>query len=310
MRDPQDGNLIAAGRLQTSASISFGLLKIDANTGSVLWSVPDTDIQSVSINSLILTTRGTVAVAGAVQGQFSVLEFDTSTGRAVSRGVLPISGDARSVAFDESEGTLTAAGVRFTDPFDSSMLIAKFKSDGSLAWSKDFDRTMGTPAIVAVDPETGAVSAVSTFFGPNGQSFSALLLFSNGDEGWRTESIPGAAKTIMFLGNRLLVAGQLGPFDSTGAFGVIAFTREGNEEWRRTFRGTADFGLNAAAASVVDTEKGAVYVGGVIADNPTGPDMFVVGLASDGSDLHGVPGQPPLPQAISTVIAPKATDWH
>lgn len=69
----------------------------------------------------------------------------------------------------------------------------------------------------------------------------------------------------------------------------FAFALDKTEEWRRIFSGTADFGLDSAHAATVDEKKSAVFVAGVITENPTGPDMFAVGLGLDGTDLAGVP---------------------
>ena len=61
------------------------------------------------------------------------------------------------------------------------------------------------------------------------------------------------------------------------------------EDWRRTFNGTADFGLDPAHAMAIDQKKPAIFTAGVLTDNPTGPDMFSTGLRLDGSDLPGAP---------------------
>ena len=70
---------------------------------------------------------------------------------------------------------------------------------------------------------------------------------------------------------------------------MTSFALDKTEEWSRTFPGTADFGLDSAHAVAFDEKKAAVFAAGVITDNPTGPDMFAIGLGIDGSDLSGLP---------------------
>jgi hypothetical protein len=88
----------------------------------------------------------------------------------------------------------------------------------------------------------------------------------------------------------VIAVGQFREGNAT-AFAVIAYALDGIEEWRRIFRGTADFGSNSAAALAIHEGKGAAFIAGVITDDPTGPDMFAVGLSIDGSDLPSFPGK-------------------
>jgi hypothetical protein len=110
IRDPEDGNLIVAGNVQTAGGTAFAVFKLDANTGAVLWPESLASLPLGRANALAVTSRGTVAVAGSVQGSFAVLEFDTRTGTILSSGILAGAGEARSVAFDDHAGTVVAAG--------------------------------------------------------------------------------------------------------------------------------------------------------------------------------------------------------
>jgi uncharacterized delta-60 repeat protein len=287
MRDPQDGNVIVAGRVQMPTGTAFAVFKLDANTGMVLWPASAADFPLGTANALALTSRNTVAVAGVVDGSFAVLVFDTSTGTMVSRGILPGSGEARSVAFDDIEGTVVAGGQARSGPFGSFMAVAKFDGNGAVMWSENFGtENFGNAAVaVAVHQETGAIAVGGTLAGV----FTVMLLRPDGEEQWRSDDIPGAANAVAFAGNNVVAVGQFRDGSST-VFAVIAFADDGTEQWRRTFRGTAGFGSNSAAALAINEEKEAVFIAGVITDDPTGPDMFAVGLGVDGSDLSGFPG--------------------
>ena len=61
------------------------------------------------------------------------------------------------------------------------------------------------------------------------------------------------------------------------------------------------------AGTIGNTDSAADFV---ITDNPTGPDMFVVGLGVDGSDLSGFPGARPMatPSTRRAFMKPSAAD--
>jgi hypothetical protein len=157
-------------------------------------------------------------------------------------------------------------------------------------WLKNLGN--GFPGIsvvpVSLHPETGAIAVGGALAGPGGTVFTVVLLDSEGNEQWRSDDIPGAVESITFAKDQVIAAGQFREGNGT-VFAVIAFALDKTEQWRRIFSGTADFGLDSAHAVAVDEKKAAVFVAGVITDNPTGPDMFAVGLGLDGTDLSGLP---------------------
>jgi outer membrane protein assembly factor BamB len=292
LRDSEDGNLIVAGTLRGPAGLTFAVFKLDANTGTVLWPESVANFPLGVANALTLTSRNTVAVGGMVEGRFALLEFDTSTGTVVSRGSLRDFGEARSVVFDTREGTVIAGGSMRSQADSSGMTVAKFDANGTALWAESFGSDtsgLSSAAAVAVHQESGAI-AVGGRLGPSPVVvFTAMLLASDGKEQWRSADIPGAANGVAFAANNVVAVGQFGESSRT-VFAVIAFAQDGAEQWRRTFRGTADFGSNSANAFAVDNAKAALFSAGVINDNPTGPDMFAVGLGLDGSDLSSFPG--------------------
>jgi hypothetical protein len=73
---------------------------------------------------------------------------------------------------------------------------------------------------------------------------------------------------------------------------MLAFDADGVEAWRRLFQGTATFGIDSAAAVIVDDDQAAILAAGVVNNDPTGADIFVAGLAFDGTDLPGSSGSP------------------
>lgn len=290
IRDPEDGNVIVAGNVQTAGGTAFAVFKLDANTGAVLWPESLASLPLGRANALALTSRGTVAVAGSVQGSFAVLEFDTRTGTILSSGILAGAGEARSVAFDDHAGTVVAAGSQRFNPFDAVMTVAKFTGNGTAVWLRNLGN--GFPGLsvvpVSLHPETGAIAVGGALSGPGSTVFTVVLLDSEGNEQWRSDDIPGAVESITFAKGQVIAAGQFREGNGT-VFAVIAFALDKTEQWRRIFSGTADFALDSAHAVAVDEKKAAVFVAGVITDNPTGPDMFAVGLGLDGTDLSGLP---------------------
>jgi len=290
IQDPEDGNVIVAGNVQTAAGAAFAVFKLDANSGAVLWPASAQSFPLGRANALALTSRGTVAVAGSVQGSFAVLEFDTRSGTIFSSGILAGAGEADSVASDDHEGTVLAGGSQRLGPFGAVMTVAKFNAKGSATWLKNLgDEFSGNPAVpVALHADTGAIAVGGALAGSGGTVFTVVLLDPNGNELWRSNDIPGAAESIAFAQDQVIAAGQFRDGNRL-VIAVASFALDKTEEWSRTFPGTADFGLDSAHAVAFDEKKAAVFAAGVITDNPTGPDMFAIGLGIDGSDLSGLP---------------------
>jgi outer membrane protein assembly factor BamB len=285
VRDPQDGNVIVAGRVRVAAGVAFAVFKLDAGTGAMLWPATMSEFPSGTANALSLTSRGTVAVAGAVDGQFAVLEFDTTTGAIVSRATLPGSGEALSVASDPTEGTVVAGGsVRSAQLSLPEMAVAKFDRTGQVIWSlphMGFASFGDASVTVAVHEETGEIAAVG---GTLSATFTAILLDSHGQEQWRHDDIQGSAKSIAFAGTDVVASGSVREGNSN-LFAVVAWAHDGTEQWRRAFRGTADFAGDSAARLVVKDRN--IFAAGVITNDLTYRDIFAVGLSSGGDDLPG-----------------------
>ena len=290
IQDPEDGNVIVAGNVQTAAGTGFAVFKLDANSGAVLWPASVQSFPLGRANAIALTTRGTVAVAGSVQGSFAVLELDTRSGAIFSSGILAGAGEADSVASDDHEGTVLAGGSQRLGPFGAVMTVAKFNSKGTATWLKNLgDEFSGNSAVpVALHVDTGAIAVGGALSGSGGTVFTVVLLDPNGNELWRSNDIPGAAESIAFAQDQVIAAGQFRDGNRL-VFAVTSFALDKTEEWSRTFPGTADFGLDSAHAVAIDEKKAAVFAAGVVTDNPTGPDMFAIGLGIDGSDLSGLP---------------------
>jgi hypothetical protein len=292
--DPQDGNVIVAGKLTSTKSTggtAFTVVKLDANTGRTLWPASDEDSPLGSANALVLTTRGTVAVAGAVDGRFAVLEYSTGTGAIVARGAL-LNGQALSVAFDSREGSVVAVGQRPSSTLLGSQLtVAKFDSAGTAIWSRDFGDSNSTSigVSVAVNQNIGTIAVGGTL---NRGTSTTLLLESDGRERWRSQNSVGLGtdrtNAVAFAGNTVIAAGQLADGNDV-VFQVTGFADDGTEAWRRAFRGSSESGEGAAAAVALDESRRSIFVAGVVVNNPTGPDMFAAGLDFNGDDLAEVP---------------------
>jgi hypothetical protein len=292
VQDPQDGNLIVAGKLTSSKGVAFTVVKLDANTGRTLWPASVEDSPLGSANALVLTTRGTVAVAGAVEGRFAVLEYSTGTGAIMARGAL-LNGQALSVAFDSRDGSVVAVGQRPSSTLLGSQLtVAKFDGAGTAIWSRDFGDSNSTSigASVAVNLNTGSIAVGGTL---NRGTSTTLFLEPDGRERWRSQNSVGLGtdrtNAVAFAGNTVIAVGQLADGNDVG-FQVTGFVADdGTEAWRRTFRGSSESGEGAAAAVAVDSPRNAIFVAGVVANNPTGPDMFAAGLDFNGDELAEVP---------------------
>jgi len=289
--DPQDGNVIVAGKLTSSKGTAFTVAKLDANTGQTLWPASVEDAPLGSANALVLTTRGTVAVAGAVEGRFAVLEYSTGTGAIVGRGAL-LNGQALSVAFDSRDGSVVAVGQRPSSTLLGSQLtVAKFDGAGTAIWSRDFGDSNSTSigVAVAVNQNTESIAVGGML---NSGTSTTLLLEPDGRERWRSQNPVGLGTSrtnaVAFAGNTVIAAGQLADGDDV-VFRVTGFADDGTEAWRRAFRGSSESGEGAAGAVALDEPRGSIFVAGVVVNNPTGPDMFAAGLDFNGDDLAESP---------------------
>src|SRR4029450_901532 len=232
--DPQDGNVIVAGKLtspKSTGGTAFTVVKLDANTGRTLWPASVEDSPLGSANALVLTTRGTVAAAGDVEGRFAVLEYSTGTGVIVARGAL-LNGQALSVAFDSREGSVVAVGQRPSSTLLGSQLtVAKFDGAGTAIWSRDFGDSNSTSigVSVAVNQNTGSIAVGGTL---NRGASTTLLLESDGRERWRSQNSVGLGtdrtNAVAFAGNTVIAAGQLADGDDV-VFQVTGFAEEGAE---------------------------------------------------------------------------------
>jgi hypothetical protein len=303
--------LIVAGDVQMPTGTAFAVFKLDAKTGAVLWPTSVASLPLGRANALALTSRGSVAVAGSFQGSFAVLELDRGTGSILSRGMLNGPGEARSVAFDDDEGTIIAAGSQRFGVFTTMMAVAKFAGDGNAMWSKNLGVTASSAVSLSLHEVTGTIGVGGTLLTQDGNVFTVILLAPNGNEQWRTDNILGRVESISFAQNQVIAAGQFSA-GNDNVFAVVAFGLDKTEEWRRTFSGTADFRfLDSANAIAFNEKRAALFAAGVITDNPTGPDMFAVGLDVNGSDLPGSPvARPSLASAKFLIPSFKNTSHH
>jgi uncharacterized delta-60 repeat protein len=283
--DPKDGNIIAAGTVHSSTGPTFAVVKLDSQTGSLIWSSPSAP---GAAHALVLTSRATVAVAGHLAGNLAVVEFDTVTGTPVAVGVRPGFGAAYSVAFDAKKGTVVASGSAPAGPLGTAIGVAKFDAAGTLLWSTTVGNLSSFGTIqggLAIHQDTGVIAVA-------GQVPAITLLDSDGMQLWQTASEAGSAAAVSFAGSNVVAVGQIRDVEGRWAFTVSAFSADGTVLWRRAFQGTADFGLDGAAAVAVDDARGSIYATGTLTNDQTASDMFVVGLTFDGSDI-------PLPLATT-----------
>lgn len=292
IQDPLDRNLIVAGRSMSAGISSLALLKLEATTGSVLWTASVPNISASIANAVALTPRGTVAVAGAVNGSFAVLEFDTTNGELMSTGILPGAGEARAVALDGRDGTVVAAGFVASSQSGATISLAKF-DEGVIVWSTSVGSEVPSfaapDASVAIQAGTGNIAVAGAQSSPQGFKFGVWLLDADGVEQWGNLGNAGFPGAVRFTEGDVLAVGQMRE-DTNDVFAVLAVAPDGTERWRRTFTGSAAFAASQAFAVAIDERSGSLFAVGVLANGATAPDMFVVGLRADGSDLPGRTG--------------------
>ena len=268
--DPQDGNVIAAGVVPGSL---FSVVKLDAASGAVIWTARLDGSPGGRVTALILTPRGTVAVAASR----TIYEFNTTDGALMSTAVVPLS--VTSMALDPRDGSIVAGGATSPVQFIFTTVVAKVDATGRVVWSyvgPSGPQGAGVEAL-AVDPNTGAIAAAN--------GLAVLRLEADGTERWRSSGFV-TARSVAFAGGLIVAVGQT-TVDRRTVFAIQALADDGTEAWRRTFPGTADFGSDSGRAVIADAAGGAIYAVGIVTNAVTGPDMFAVGLTFGGLDLPG-----------------------
>jgi hypothetical protein len=283
--DPRGGGIVAAGVVMADFGPAFAVVKFDAATGDIVWATPVDISRRGSAQALAFTSRGTVAVAGTIDGSFAVLELNTADGTMASMDVIPGSGEARSVAFDRRDGAIVAAGSLASQQFLTLPAVARFDATGKLLWSTTLDGvgpqfTSTTANAVAIDRDTGAIAVAGSVPQEFDSVFTVAELDANGTVQWRTTGTLGVANDVAFAGHMVMAVGTWSE-DGNTAFATIALGPDGTEQWRRSFVGD---GVSAAAIAV-DDATGAVFAAGTMTNAATSTDMFIVGLTVNGEDL-------------------------
>lgn len=190
------GNVIAAGFLDTVAGYDFTVAKFDRN-GTLLWQ-RDLDTLYGEAWSLAVDSQGNVVAAGwtiqnvdSSSSAFTVAKFDRN-GNILWNQVLHGSANgyanvAWSVTVD-NRGRVVAAGDLQNALTNLDFTVAKFGGDGSLLWQQSLSRagdTSDQALSVAVDNQGNVFASGST------GGFTVVKLDANGLLLWQQRDLNG-----------------------------------------------------------------------------------------------------------------------
>jgi hypothetical protein len=204
-------------------------------------------------NAAAVADGGNVYVGGSRSGNsYYVRSVDSSGDFRWDDPYGGGSSEAESVNLDSSENLYVAGRV------SGDFFVAKYDNDGTMLWSDTVTDGSAYASVLDSDgylyatgkSDDGVYTAKYTQDGNRlwGKSYSGTWLFHCA---W--------AMTVDDIGN-VYVAGHVDNIDTEYDICVIKYDGDGNEEWVRTYNGTAD-DVDDAGAVAVDG-SGNVYVAG------------------------------------------------
>ncbi len=218
-------------------------------------------------NAIAVADNGNVYVGGSRTGNgYYVRSVDSSGDYRWDDLYGGGSSEAESVNLDNSENLYVAGRV------DGNFFVAKYNNDGTMLWSDSVTDGSAYASVLDSDgylyatgsSDDGVYTAKYTQSGTRlwGKSYYGTWMF---DSAW--------AITTDEIGN-VYVAGWTGETDTKYDLIVIKYDGDGNEEWVRTYNGTAD-DYDSAGAVVVDG-SGNVYVAGYCDNLGTYTDIITI----------------------------------
>jgi len=225
-------------------------------------------------NAIAVADSGNVYVGGyRIQSCYYVRSVDSSGGFRWGDPYGGGSSEAESVNLDTSENLYVAGSL------NGDFFVAKYDDEGTMLWSDSVTDGSVYASVLDSDgylyatgsSDDGVYTAKYTQDGTRlwGKSYHGTWMF---DSAW--------AITTDEIGN-VYAAGWTGEIDTEYDLIVIKYNGDGDEEWVRTYNGTAD-GSDSAGAVVVDG-LGNVYVTGYCENLGTSGDICTIKYDADGN---------------------------
>ena len=254
------------------------LTKVTAG-GAVQWTRTDTPVTPNSDGYDVIVSNGFVYVAGLTNDggtrQGYVRKYDTAGNLVWSNATA--AGMFTSIVADAS-GNLYVGGN--TNGANTDFLLQKWTADGSVKWSRTFDRSAAADAInglTVIGPRLYAVG--ETRGGTAGGSDGVVLTFDTTTGNLLEQNLWGGAgddslQDVTAINGTLHVAGTARSFGSNGA--DLAYSIWTLNEAPR--------GVALSPASVPENRPAGTAVGTLTATDPNAGDTHTFTLASGGVD--------------------------
>jgi len=300
-----DGSYLIAGYTE---SLSFGegeadvyvvttvdvyVVKLDAN-GNLQWTKTIGGPDNERVNSLIQTSDGGYAIAGATESfgagerDVYVVKLDTNGNLQWTKTIGGPESDGGNSLIQTSDGGYAIAG--YTKSFGAGewdVCVVKLDAHGNLQWTK----TIGGPAdeigiSLIQTPDGGYVIAGYTrSFGAGEWDVYVVKLDAHGNLQW-TKTIGGPAdeigiSLIQTSDGGYAIAGATESFGAgSGDVYVVKLDAKGNLQWTKTIGGPESEG----GYSLVQTSDGGYAIAGYTGSFDAGGwDVYVIKLNANGN---------------------------
>jgi hypothetical protein len=274
------GNVYVGGYLDLDQSkLVFLTYSVDSSGECRWWdSLPSTDWNNYP-RDIVVDRSENIYVVGSVDGYFYTAKYRSTGSCEWSKS--PVDGEAMAVALDTSDN------IYVTGKGANDIYTVKYLPNGNQLWCKTYDGAgdlIDRGTSIAVDFDGNVYVA-----GKTSGDICVIKYDTNGNEKWlRTYS--GTADgsnsvrsiAVDSAGNAYITGGCTNLGTGYDLF-VIKYDADGNEEWVRTYNGTAN-DADGGNAIAVDS-NGNAYVAGSRTNSSSylAPDFCVIKYDTNGN---------------------------
>ena len=295
VKQTSDGGYILAGFTSSygAGSADFWLVKTDSS-GDEQWNKTfggtDADaaysVQQTSDGGYILTGLTDLYSAGGAD--FWLVKIDSSGDEQWNKTFGGTDDDGATSVQQTSDGGYILAGSTWSYGAGSDFWLVKTDSSGDEQWNKTFGGTDGdgAPSVQQTSDGGYILAGYTKSYGAGSADFWLVKTDSSGDEQWNktfggTDADVATSVQQTSDGGYILVGYTKSYGAGSGDFWLVKTDSSGDEQWNKTFGGTAP----DAAPSVQQTSDGGyILAGGTWSYGAGSGDFWLVKTDSNGDE--------------------------